>query len=85
MFLNTFAAQPVVFDFSIFGNAAYLEAGPQNAKTKKLCYELAKTIISEVGSPDLVVYLDCPVDDLEKRIAARGRDIEKDIPKAYLR
>jgi deoxyadenosine/deoxycytidine kinase len=46
---------------------------------------LYRAAISELRQPDLLVYLRCPVRTLRKRIRARGRDMEQDIPSKYLK
>lgn len=43
------------------------------------------TLKSELRPPDLMIYLRCPLRTLVKRIAGRGRDFEKAIPRAYLK
>lgn len=47
--------------------------------------DLYQTLKNELRPPDLMIYLRCPLRTLVKRIARRGRDFEKAIPRAYLR
>jgi len=47
--------------------------------------ELYQVLTSFLPAPDLVVYLKAEVDTLQDRIATRGRDYERAIPKGYLR
>ena len=46
--------------------------------------ELYQTISSALAPPDLMIYLKCPVKTLKERIRIRGREMERDIPTAYL-
>lgn len=47
--------------------------------------DLYSTLKGELRPPDLMIYLRCPLRTLTKRIARRGRDFEKAIPRAYLK
>lgn len=51
----------------------------------KTYWELYETISQALKPPDLMIYLKCPVPTLKKRIALRGREMEKNIPISYLR
>ena len=51
-------------------------------KTYRHLYESVRT---QIQPPDLMIYLRCPIKAVQKRIAARGRDMEKNIPLSYLR
>ncbi len=77
-------SSPVAFDYSVWGTLAYVEAGPQAADTKKACHAVAQSALAEIGQPALLIYLDCPVEELAKRVAARARSIEDAVPVAYL-
>ncbi len=46
--------------------------------------ELYETISQSLVPPDLMIYLRCPVKTLRQRIRLRGREMEQDIPTAYL-
>ena len=46
--------------------------------------ELYETAIATLAPPDLMIFLGCPVKMLKKRIAQRGRAMEKEIPAGYL-
>jgi deoxyadenosine/deoxycytidine kinase len=48
-------------------------------------WELYQTIASALTPPDLMIYLRCPVRTLKERIRLRGREMEQDIPTAYLK
>ena len=42
-------------------------------------------ILDAIRPPDLMIYLRCSMRTLRKRIRLRGRDMERDIPLAYLK
>ena len=44
-----------------------------------------KTILDAINPPDLLIYLRCSIRTLRKRIRLRGREMEKDMPLAYLK
>ena len=46
--------------------------------------ELYDAAIATLAPPDLMIFLQCPVRTLKKRIAQRGRAREKEIPTEYL-
>lgn len=46
--------------------------------------ELYSTIVKALQPPDLMIYLKAPVRTLRRRIALRGRAIERNIPLSYL-
>jgi len=46
--------------------------------------ELYQTICASLSPPDLMIFLQCPVRTLKKRIQQRGRKMEIDIPTSYL-
>ena len=48
-------------------------------------WELYETVAAALKPPDLMIYLKCPVRTLKQRIALRGREMERDIPTAYLK
>jgi deoxyadenosine/deoxycytidine kinase len=47
--------------------------------------DLYKTITKSIKPPSVMVYLECPLRTLKKRIAKRGREMEKSVPDAYLK
>ena len=51
-------------------------------RTYRLCYE---SIRDQIRPPDLMIYLRCPVRTVRRRIAIRGRQMEQNIPTAYLK
>src|SRR5438132_6292412 len=46
--------------------------------------ELYETAIATLAPPDLMIFLQCNVRTLKKRIARRGRKMEMDVPTEYL-
>jgi deoxyadenosine/deoxycytidine kinase len=44
-----------------------------------------KSILDAIRPPDLMIYLRCSMRTLRKRIKLRGREMEKDVPLAYLK
>ena len=44
-----------------------------------------KSILDAIRPPDLMIYLRCSMRTLRKRIRLRGREMEEDIPLAYLK
>jgi deoxyadenosine/deoxycytidine kinase len=48
-------------------------------------WDLYQTLVGTLRPPDLMIQLRCPVRTLRKRIRARGRAMEQDIPVSYLR
>ncbi len=47
--------------------------------------DLYKTILKSLQPPSVMIYLTCPLRTLKKRIAKRGRQMEKNVPDAYLK
>ncbi len=50
----------------------------------ELYYQVYNRLTLEAPSPDLVIYLQAPVDSLMRRIRARGVDYEQKIEESYL-
>lgn len=48
-------------------------------------WQFYQTILNAIQPPDLMIYLRCSMRALRKRIKLRGRDMEQDIPLAYLK
>ncbi len=48
-------------------------------------WDLYRSVSATLRPPDLMIYLRCPVAALRKRIHSRGREMEQEIPLAYLR
>lgn len=70
-------------DAEVFAENFYRE-GLMDERDYRTYRQLYEAVISVLPSPDLVIYLQASVPTLERRIAMRGRDYEKKIPKDYL-
>jgi deoxyadenosine/deoxycytidine kinase len=44
-----------------------------------------QSILDAIQPPDLMIYLRCSMPTLRKRIKLRGREMEQDVPLAYLK
>ena len=47
--------------------------------------DLYEVMVSAIKPPDLLIYLNCPLRSLKKRIDKRGRVMEKKLPDEYLK
>lgn len=80
----------VIQDRTIWEDA---EIFAENLYRKKLMTErdyrtyrqLYEAVHSQIQPPDLMIYLRCPIRAVKKRIKLRGREMEKNIPTAYLK
>lgn len=70
-------------DAFIFARALY-ESGKMDKRDYQNYYELFTAMTQLLPPPDLVVYVRRSVSCLQKRIAERGREFEKNIPDSYL-
>ncbi len=70
-------------DAEVFAENFYRE-GLMDERDYRTYRQLYEAIISVLPPPDLVIYLQASVPTLEKRIAMRGREYEKKIPREYL-
>ena len=71
-------------DAEIFAQNLYRQGlmDDRDYRTYRLLYESVQT---QIQPPDLMIYLRCPIEAVQKRIATRGRQMEQNIPRAYLR
>ncbi len=71
-------------DAEIFARAHYQmkNIDERDWQTYKAFY---RTILDSIQPPDLLIYLKAPMRTLRRRIRLRGRDMEQDIPLAYLK
>ncbi|XP_055854924.1 NADH dehydrogenase [ubiquinone] 1 alpha subcomplex subunit 10, mitochondrial [Episyrphus balteatus] len=72
--------QGVVLDRSVYSDFVFAEAMHKNGYLSKgahsVYHEIKQNTINELMRPHLVIYLDCPVDVVKKRIKARNLDYE---------
>lgn len=75
---------PLVCDFSMEQDYSY---GENNLAKDELASfrEIYRVTVSRLQAPEFLIFLDCPVDILLRRIAARGRISEKTVNADYLR
>ena len=81
--------RPIVQDRTLYEDAevfaAYLHrAGYIDERDWQMYQDLYLTLREEIGRPDLMIYLRCPLKTLMHRIKKRGRDFERAIPRSYL-
>ena len=80
----------VVQDRTIYEDAEIFctnlcRSGHINKRDYKTYMDLYHTICESIQPPDVMVYLECSLRTLRKRIASRGRQMEKNVPDAYLK
>ena len=71
-------------DAEIFARNLY-EKGIMGERDFKTYMDLYHTVLPTLKSPDLLIYLECPVAVMRKRIQKRGVASEQDIPDEYLK
>lgn len=77
--------QPVhVSDFLIDKDKLFASVTLDNEELA-LYHQVYDRLTLDVPAPDLVIYLQAPVDDLMRRIEQRGREIERPIRRDYLK
>jgi len=72
-----------IADFLIDKDALFAEL-TLNADELKLYQQIYQSLTIDAPQPDLVIYLQAPVEVLQSRIAARNRSYEKPISLGYL-
>ena len=70
-------------DAEIFAENLY-QSGKMDDRDYKTYRRLYDAVRTQIQPPDLMIYLRCPIKAVRKRIATRGRDMEKNIPLEYL-
>lgn len=80
----------VVLDRTIFEDAeifatALHETGKIDDRDWQTYWRFYSSILESIKPPDLMIYLTCSVRNLRRRIRLRGREMEQDIPLAYLK
>lgn len=71
-------------DAEIFAENLY-QTGAMTDRDYQTYRTLYESVRDEIRPPDLMIYLRCPVRTVKKRIALRGREMEQNIPTAYLK
>jgi len=71
-------------DAEIFATALY-QMRKINRRDWRTYHDFYQVILSAIRPPDLLIYLRCPMRSLRQRIRMRGRNMEQDIPLAYLK
>jgi deoxyguanosine kinase len=74
----------LVCDFSLYLDLAYAKIGLRGSKYDAFC-SVYDEVISELGYPNILVYLKCDAEILMDRIRARGREVEKNITSEFLK
>ncbi|XP_022079961.1 NADH dehydrogenase [ubiquinone] 1 alpha subcomplex subunit 10, mitochondrial-like [Acanthaster planci] len=80
--------QGLVMERSVYSDYIFMEAMFKMGYFRKACYDYYNEIkgisLYRLRPPHLVIYLDAPVDVLQKRIKERGKETEAEIPSEYL-
>ncbi|XP_038078027.1 NADH dehydrogenase [ubiquinone] 1 alpha subcomplex subunit 10, mitochondrial-like [Patiria miniata] len=80
--------QGLVMERSVYSDYVFMEAMLKMGYFRRACHDYYNEIkaisLYRLRPPHLVVYLDVPVDVLQKRIQERGREMEAKIPGEYL-
>lgn len=71
-------------DAEIFAENLYI-TGQMDERDYQTYRQLYEAIRTQIQPPDLMIYLRCPIKAVRKRIRSRGREMEQNIPLAYLR
>ena len=80
----------VVLDRTIFEDAEVFATALHDMKRMddrdwNTYWGFYESILDAIRPPDLMIYLRCSMRTLRKRIRMRGREMEKDVPLAYLK
>ncbi len=81
--------ETVIQDRTVFEDAEIFAAnlyrqGFISERDYKVYRDIYKSIVKSVRPPDLLIYLKCSLPTMKKRIAKRGRGMEKGVPDEYL-
>lgn len=77
------AQGPVVADYHIFKNLIFAKRTLKPTEYEK--YEsIYRILTADMPKPNMVIYLHASLDTLMKRIAMRGREMEKNISRDYM-
>ena len=80
----------VVLDRTIFEDAevfatALHDMRKIDARDWATYWEFYQSILDAIKPPDLMIYLRCSMRTLRRRIKLRGREMEKNVPRSYLK
>ena len=80
----------VVLDRTIFEDAEIFATALRDMKRMderdwRTYWGFYQSILTAIRPPDLMIYLRCSIRALRKRIKLRGRQMEQDVPLAYLK
>ena len=80
-------AKCIVTDYAMVAEYAYndMHLKTVSPTAHKLCQQTIDLKRQQIGEPDVLIYLECPVAEQMKRIKSRGRDFEQGITTAYLK
>ncbi len=71
-------------DAEVFAKNLYRQ-GCLTADEYRTYRDLYEVMVGVVNPPDLLIYLECPLDILKRRIAGRGRGFEEGVAGEYLK
>lgn len=82
--------EAVIQDRTVFEDAEIFATNLYNQdfiseRDFKIYRDFYEAIVQSVRPPDLLIYLKCSLPAIKKRVAKRGREIEKQIPDEYLK
>lgn len=82
--------EAVIQDRTIFEDAEIFatnlhKSGYMNKRDFETYQTLYQAILQVLRPPDLMIYLECSMRTLKRRIAERGREMEKSVPAEYLK
>ncbi|GER68517.1 deoxyguanosine kinase [Weizmannia acidilactici] len=75
---------PVVADYHIFKNLIFAKRTLKDSEYEKYL-QIYRILTADMPQPNIVIYLRASLETLLKRIQIRGREIEKNMQKDYLR
>lgn len=73
----------IICDFSVFLDLAYADV-TLNKSEHKAFTSVHNEIVTQIGHPDILIYLKCDPLILRKRIVARNREFEQGVTVEYL-
>lgn len=81
--------EPVIQDRTVFEDAEIFAThlfreGYISERDFKVYKNFYRSICNSIRPPDLLIYLKCSLPAIKKRVAKRGRTIEKNVPDLYL-